>query len=298
MDVRMLRYVLEIYRTKNLTKAAANLYISQPALSKAIKKLEGELGMALFYREGSSLLPTDAAEIILERADGILDDFAVIDASLQDLKSLKRGRVSLGLPSIVALMYFPPILTAFREKYPGIDIKTFEYGGRELEERISAGLVDVAVSMRPIRAEGLNEIPIILDKMVAAMNRNHPLAGKTAITMQDLKDRPINTFTEEFSAHRQLMEWYLEAGVTPVTDILSPTCNFLVEMTKRNGEVCVLPGPTIRYFNHEGLVLIPFEPNFPWELCIVFRKNAYMSGATKLLISHIQGAFSASENKK
>lgn len=110
MDIREIRYIIEIANTRNMTKAAANLFITQPALSKMLKKVELELGMPLFYREGNVMSPTEAGTLLVEHGTGISQIFDEMDSQLRDLKSMKRGRVILGVPPVIAAFDFPEII--------------------------------------------------------------------------------------------------------------------------------------------------------------------------------------------
>jgi len=292
MDIRVLRYIAEIAKTKNLTKAASNLYVSQPALSKALKKAEMELECLLFYRDGSAMIPTDSGEVLLERADTIIKEFSVMNESLLDLKKLRKGHVSLGLPPIVSLLYFPPLIYNFRKKYPDIQLNYFEYGAMMLADKIMSDEIDLAVGMRPIFNDGLNEIPIVSKEIGIAVRKTHPFAQKKAVSMNDLKGVPIITFTSDFMVHHHLMGRYADAGIKPVFDLLSTDCNLMVEFARLSGGVCILPRPALEYYINEEMTTVSFEPRFNWELSLVFKKNAYMSHATKALISCCQSYFS------
>ena len=88
MDIREMRYFIELARTKNMTKAAQNLYISQPALHKALRKVEAELDTTLFCRQGNEFLPTDTGTILLEKAQSVLGLVAQMEDSIAATKNL------------------------------------------------------------------------------------------------------------------------------------------------------------------------------------------------------------------
>lgn len=123
MDIREIRYIIEIANTRNMTKAAANLFITQPALSKMLKKVELELGMPLFYREGNVMSPTEAGTLLVEHGTGISQIFDEMDCQLRDLKSMKRGRVILGIPPVIAAFDFPEIIMRFRKHFPNVAVE-------------------------------------------------------------------------------------------------------------------------------------------------------------------------------
>ena len=118
MDLREMHYLLEIANTGHMTQAANNLFISQPALSKSLRKVENELGTELFYRDGNRLLPTDTGRIVIEKSSEILQLAANMNDAVDSTKNLKRGKVTLGCPSIVASLYLSELLIEFQRIYP------------------------------------------------------------------------------------------------------------------------------------------------------------------------------------
>ena len=129
-----------------------------------------------------------------------------------------------------------------------------------------AGALDMALIMRPVLSESLNEIPLVMDEVKVGVVPSHPLAERRFVTCADLKDTPIITFDNTFNMRAQLTQRMEKEKIAPL----------------------ILPGPIIDYFAEGSLTLIPFHPSFPWELRLIFRKNAYMSVAGKALIGHIQ----------
>lgn len=288
MDIREIRYIIEIANTRNMTKAAANLFITQPALSKMLKKVELELGMPLFYREGNVMSPTEAGTLLVEHGTGISQIFDEMDSSLRDLKSMKRGRVILGVPPVIAAFDFPEIIMRFRKHFPNVAVEVHEYGARKLESMVLDGMMDIAISMHPVLSDDLSEIIIMQDQIVCAMNPDHPLAKCESITLGDLAPYPFNTFPVNFAVYHELVRKFQDHGLSPMINLTSPTCDFLLKMSSLSNEVCVLPAPCVRYYNKNDLVTRPFEPSFQWGLCIVYKKNINMSEKVRALISCIQ----------
>ena len=114
MDIRELRYILEIATQRNMTRAASRLYISQPALSKVLKKVEGELARPLFSRDGTIMTPTDAGELLIRWGEQILKDFDALQSELSALVERKRYHLcGVALPSLArpyAVTYVAAVL--------------------------------------------------------------------------------------------------------------------------------------------------------------------------------------------
>lgn len=231
MDIRELRYIVETAKTCNITKAASNLCISQPALSKSIKKIESELDMTLFFREGNCVIPTEAGKLILKWGETITEDFSALRTELSDLKSMRKGTVVLGVPPVISAFDFPNIILRFRHAFPGIVLRIREAGARKLEESVLDGTIDVAISMRPVVAEGLSEIPLIADQIVCVVTENHTFAQKHAVTIQDLSTASFNTFPEDYAVYQQMLYKCEEQGIVPSIDITSISVDFLLQIS-------------------------------------------------------------------
>lgn len=146
----------------------------------------------------------------------------------------------------------------------------------------------VNLLMHPVLSDDLSEIIIMQDQIVCAMNPDHPLAKCESITLGDLAPYPFNTFPVNFAVYHELVRKFQAHGLSPMINLTSPTCDFLLKMSSLSNEVCVLPAPCVRYYNKNDLVTRPFEPSFQWGLCIVYKKNINMSEKVRALISCIQ----------
>ena len=289
MDIREMRYFTELAKTKNMTKAAQNLYISQPALHKALRKLEAELNTTLFYRQGNEFLPTDTGIILLENSKSILNLVARMEDSIAETKNLKRGKVHLGFPTVVGNLYMPDLLIKFQQIHPNIALHTTESGGAALAHMVTEGELDMAIIMRPVYSDALNEIPIIKNQMVACVNKSHPWASRNFVTIRDFKDVPFVTFDENFNIHTQLLERFRAENIQPDFALTSSSSQFLYKYATLSNSILILPIPMIElYCKDDPIKMIPFSPTFPWELSLIFRKNVFLSTAAKALINFIQ----------
>jgi len=130
MDLKQLRYFHEIVRLGSFTRAAENLHIAQPAISVAIRKLETELDLQLFQRHDRKVSLTAEGERLWLHTQRILQAVADARLEMQELKGLSKGEVRVGIPGMMGSYYFPPVLMAFRHRYPHISLPVIE--GRHL----------------------------------------------------------------------------------------------------------------------------------------------------------------------
>src|SRR5690606_25520707 len=139
MDIRQVAYFVEVAKQKSFTKAAAALHISQPSLSKTIKKLEDELGTPLFYRARKGLELTDTKKVFLSNVQNLLDAFDNLTAQLDDVGELKKGEIKIGIPPIIGAAFFSTVISKYIELYPSIRISLNEVGSNKIQEEVSDG---------------------------------------------------------------------------------------------------------------------------------------------------------------
>lgn len=138
-------YVYEIYKERSFSRAAQNLYISQPSLSARIKKIEQQLGAPLFDRSTSPLRLTQIGEAYIKAAEEIFQLEQQMENYINDLNTLRSGHLSIGGSNLFAAYALPPIITHFREKYPDIKIQLTEGNTAQLEELLSNNTLDMVI---------------------------------------------------------------------------------------------------------------------------------------------------------
>ena len=120
MDIQHLKYFVEVVRQESFTRAAAQLFVTQPMLTRSIKQLEESLNVLLIERTSKSFHLTDAGRILYERAQEFLMQYEAIFQTMADVRSVKTGEVRLSIPGVLLDMYFPSCLPAFTGNTPAL----------------------------------------------------------------------------------------------------------------------------------------------------------------------------------
>ena len=144
MDRREIEYVIVIAQEKTLSKAADRLFVSQPALSRFLLKLEDELGLPLFERRKRQLIPTYAGELYLATARSILQLQQKLEKELDALKEVDHGKLSVGITPGRGHTILPMILPDFRKQFPDYELRIFEEDVDTLERMLSDGTIEIA----------------------------------------------------------------------------------------------------------------------------------------------------------
>lgn len=139
------KYVYEVYKERSFTKAAQNLYISQPSLSARIKKIEEIIGEPLFDRSTTPLQLTEVGRVYIEAAEEITQIEQRVENYINDLAGLKTGNLAVGASTLFAAYVVPSLITQFNQKFPDVHIQLIEGNTAELEEMLGSNALDFVI---------------------------------------------------------------------------------------------------------------------------------------------------------
>ncbi|MCB1318429.1 MAG: LysR family transcriptional regulator, partial [Leptospiraceae bacterium] len=187
MEFRQIRYFLEIHRAGSYVRAAGNLGLTQPALSRQISLLERELDARLFERGARSLRLTPQGVTFLDYAVR-LDDLwrEAYEVLNQDHSRQLMGEYSISTGGTVAAWILPEALNKIRKQFPDVSFRLYEGDASETRESLLRGEVDLGILTGPAREGGLIQKPFLTDRIVPVAARNHPVFRKKKIAMKDL----------------------------------------------------------------------------------------------------------------
>ena len=192
MEIRTLRYFLEIAREGNMTRAAERLHITQPTLSKQIKDLEEELGKKLFIRHSTSLSLTDEGLLLRERAEDILDIVNKTEEEFAHLDEITGGDIYIGAAESHLIGFLGQRIKAFQEEYPNFRFHLTSGTTEQVTERLERGILDLAFIVEPPDLSRYNHIEVPgTDTWALILRKDHPLAQKEAIRFEDLREEPL-----------------------------------------------------------------------------------------------------------
>lgn len=184
MEIRVLRYFIEIAREENMTRAAQRLHISQPSLSKEIKKLEEELGHSLFIHTNKNMRLNDEGMLLRKHAEDIL---AMVDKTAEEfslLNNITGGEIRIGCAESIQIKYLARLIKTFKEQYPNFIFHIFSGDTEPVTERLDRGLLDFAVIVEPPNLSKYNYLPMPeSDKWGVIMRRDSPLAEKRSLRL-------------------------------------------------------------------------------------------------------------------
>ena len=215
VELNQLRYFVAVAERRHFTKAARDLDVAQPSVSKQIRQLEEELGAALFHRMRGNVTLTPAGEALLPWARRVLNDLEAATNEVRELSGLRRGRISVGATPSITVAVLPDALARIHETYPGVDLKLHEAGSRDLVRELEQGRLDFALVILPVNQPSIETVPLLREELVVAVPHDHPLARRQRVALSELRDVPLVMFREGYDLRATTLEACAAAGFEP-----------------------------------------------------------------------------------
>lgn len=284
-----MNYFVEIARQKSFTNASKNLYICQSALSKAIKTFESELDIILIDRTSKNFKLTPEGQLLYENGIIALKVINEQLTKLQDSISLEKGSIKVGVPPVISTIYFTFTIQEFRNMYPNINLSVIEAGANTVKDKVEKGEIDIGVVILPFSSQDFNITSVFMSDNVVVVHKNHPLASKKEVSFSEIKDEPLIILNETYMLHDRIKALCAKAGFEPNIICSSSQWDFIAEMVALNQGITILPRPILSKFHSKNIRLLTIkDPEFPWNIALIVRKDKYVSKAIKLFIEFVK----------
>ena len=291
MNIQELEYILCIAKHQNLTKASQELYISQPTLSKHLKKLEQEMNGKLFSRCGNRYIPTHLGFKYMEYAKSMLELHANWQKELEDLTSYKTGELNIAFPPLRSSCIIPKVMPLFHEKYPNVKINFLEESNEIEEKLLKNDTLDFVVFNETVPNPNLTYETIGKEEILIMLPENHPLiCDSSYIEIDDLKDASFILNFPNQTTGKIVLNALESHEIHP--DILFHTRNTQAGalLCQQGYGVCFIPRNYVDIIQFEKPPhLYSVGKNKLYStLVIAYRKNKYMTEYEKYFISLIK----------
>lgn len=204
MTLAELRYLVAVAQERHFGRAARQCCVSQPALSTAIKKLEQELGVALFVRERANISVTPVGEEIVAQARRVLDSAAAIHAIADSAGNHLASPLAVGTLCTLGPYLLPQCVAQLQASPDNLELNMQQAPLATLRQKLRAGELDALVVALPFSEPDVVTQPLYEEPLVVLLPRSHPLAGRTELRPQDLIQQPLLMLTEEHCLHHQI----------------------------------------------------------------------------------------------
>ncbi len=308
-ELRYIRAFLKIAETRNFTRAASDLHVSQSALTVQVQQLEESLGVRLFDRNKRGVTLTAAGKDVFGPLQRLLNDAQNIVEHARDLSSASTGFVSIAALPTVCAGPLPELVRSFLESYPGIRVQISDVIAERVREAVLKREVDFGIGTLHGRDAELHATPLFQDRLVVFTPPGHPLAEKHSVTLREASAHGLilpgraSSVREavEAIAHRErlLLDIRYETNFMPTA----------LAFVRAKLGIAILP-ETAAGTHTSDIMIVPFNNRFAnRQIELLQRRDATLSPASESLVRHLlhklrvrkregQGSSSAHPNKK
>lgn len=289
MTLSELRFVVSLARERNFRRAAEKCFVSQPALSLAIKKLEEELGLSLFERSRSKVTVTSVGQLIINQANVVLDE-------AEKIKELSRqGDRQLGYPFSLGLIYsiapylLPLIIPILRRDLPEMPLEVEENITKNLEENLKKGSLDAAIIALPFEKPGIECVHLYDEPFEVIVPINHALAQNKSLSAKELGREKVMLLDNDHCYSNQILEAC--PGLAKNRDVqLGNSLETIRNMVASNLGISVLPkSATVSGYENPLVKTIPFSDPKPYRrVALAYRKSTVKKDAINYIVKSIQ----------
>lgn len=286
MNLNQLEYFCMAVRCQSITRAAKRLYVSQPAVSGAIRELEKEFSVILFSHTRNKLSLTEEGQRFYERAERLLEDLEVARMELSDL-GRSKPLVKVGIPPLWGSTFFPDLLRDFNHRYPDIQLIFYEYGSARAAALVQEEELDVAlVSMSLDDPEKFRSVCIGSDQYVVAVDPRHHLADRESVTLEEVAREPLIMYNTDSVQNHIIRKICDMLHIVP--NVLIYTSQIYTMKSMIHNNTCVSFFYASLLQDHPDLVGVPIEPPIEQKVGLIWRKGKHISSSTERFISFVQ----------
>ncbi|MEZ5944535.1 MAG: LysR family transcriptional regulator [Planctomycetaceae bacterium] len=239
MEIDQLRYFLRVAERGNFTRAAEELMISQPALSRSIQKLEEELGQPVFERKTRSVALTEVGELLQSRAQQVLSIIEDTKAEITD--DGKSGRIRIGAIPTIAPYFLPTVLHDFAKSFPKATLVVQESTTEVLLKSCTQGEIDVAILALPVPAKYLEFEELFQEELLLVLPPDHPLVEKKQIRLTDVEPFPFVLLDEAHCLSDNIVSFCRQRSFQPVAVERTSQLAMVQELVSLSHGVSMIP---------------------------------------------------------
>jgi DNA-binding transcriptional LysR family regulator len=279
----------EVAKRRSFSKAAEELFISQPAVTKHIKELERKVGMGLIQRRRGGFALTEAGKILFKYTHKISSHLMDIENLLEDLKKDHQGILKIGTTESYSKGLMPKLLSGFQTSFPFMKIALDVGNSEEIEKSLLVyknDLVLIAVTKKSPRCES---IPFLKEELVLIVSPNHPLVKRKTVSLKGLGRYPLIIRAKGSTTRRIILQAFKEVGIHPSLLIEAGSSEFIKQWVSEGKGVSIIVKRTVEDEEKRGIIkTIPLLEKFYLQVAFLYLKEEKSNPAIKTFVNFIE----------
>jgi DNA-binding transcriptional LysR family regulator len=290
MELRQLEYFLMVSKLNSFTRAAENLYVSQPTVTSTIRCLEEELGIQLFDRSQKIVALTNEGRVFLKHVEHVMQDVSITISEMKNLKTLSQGTVKIAIPPAMAGSAFFQAFSLFKADYPAIIFAIEEPGSRTARQMLLRDETELAVVVCNEQSDFLDISPLFRQELGVCLSPSHKLSAMNCVTPADLKNDKLLLLGNDCDLHH-LAIMRLNKTAPPVEIFhTSSHVHTLIDMVAAGIGVALLTQSAVE--NDRRIVWRPMDPSINIEFGLARRKDKYLANSAQAFVNYSKAYFS------
>lgn len=297
MELRQIKYFIEVAKREHVTEAANALHVAQSAVSRALANLEMELGMDLFIREGRNVRLTPIGRIFLEHMQQAVKVIADASQIIEEYTDPERGTVNVGFPSSLATYILPTAISAFRKEYPNVKFQLHQGSYRYLKEAVVRGDINMALlGPVPMDDKKLDGQILFTENVVALLPADHRLAHAKALKLNELRNDAFVLFAKGFVLRDLVENACHQLGFQPNVSFEGEDIDAIKGLVSAGLGVSLVPEITLIENLPRSTVRVPIiEPQVKRSVGMLIPKERELLPTEKLFCQFLHDFFSRLE---
>jgi DNA-binding transcriptional LysR family regulator len=285
VELRQMEYFQRAGRLRSITKAAAELHVSQPSVTVAIQKLEEELGVPLLDRSQKQIALTPEGHVCLKRTDDILARIRDLISEMNDYRFAKKGIIKIGITPVIGAYFFPGALARFQKMHPRVQVAVIEEGSLSLRKRLARGELDLTMMITSQTSSHLETVPVAKGQLLACFSRHNPLGKLDKIPFARLRDQPFIMFREDTYSRKMILDECARNRFTPRIVFTSSQIETVMGMVGHGVGISFLLDTIVT--KYPEVVGRPLSKPLLLEAGLAWSKDRYLSKAARLLMNSL-----------
>ncbi len=279
----------EVAKHKSFSKAAEELFISQPAVTKHVKELERKVGIGLVQRRRGGFALTEAGKVIFKYTHKISSHLMEIENLLGNLKKDYQGILRIGTTESYSKGLMPKLLSAFQASFPFMKIALDVGNSEEIEKSLLAYKNDLGLIAEIKMSPRFESIPFLKEELVLIVSPNHSLAKKQAVSLKELGRYPLIIRAKGSTTRKIILQAFKEAGIHPSLLIEAGSSEFIKQWVSEGKGVSIIVKRAVEDEEKRGIIkTIPLFEKLYLKVAFIYLKEAKSNPAIKTFVNFIE----------
>ncbi len=284
MDITQLQYFRTAAETGSFTRAAEQLHMTQSALSKSIAKLEEEIGLRLFEREGNRITLNRFGQQFLRDSEPVLSKLSDCVRAVREMAGLEHGDVRIAISKEVFLDH---LIKQFLIDHPGVSFHCYLLSTEQMHDALEKGNIDLVITSQPPAGNGILCQELYADQLEVMLSPSHPLASQKTIRLEQLRNERFIVTNSNYNMDNIIHNLCVKAGFEPKVLYESTSPDMPMHFIIHGDAVMITPrsismGVEQMIPKNEGVTRIPLENEYPEmrkSLVVAYKEDHYQSAA-------------------